>query len=106
MINRIINKLYLKGAKVYTNASESNVHTSGHARQEELKLLLRLVKPAYFTPMHGEYRMLSSHANLATLCGVPKENTFMPSSSRFREFLSIPSDTNLERKELSDTGFL
>ena len=76
-INRIINKLYLKGAKVYTNASESNVHTSGHARQEELKLLLRLVKPAYFTPMHGEYRMLSSHANLATLCGVPKENTFI-----------------------------
>ena len=76
-INRIINKLYLKGAKVYTNASESNVHTSGHARQEELKLLLRLVKPAYFAPMHGEYRMLSSHANLATLCGVPKENTFI-----------------------------
>lgn len=76
-INRTINKLYLKGAKVYTNASDLNVHTSGHAKQEELKLLLRLVKPKYFMPMHGEYRMLSSHAELATLCGVKEENTFV-----------------------------
>ena len=76
-INRIINKLYLKGAKVYTNASESNVHTSGHARQDELKLLFRLIKPKYFMPMHGEYRMLASHAHLATLCDVKEENTFV-----------------------------
>ena len=76
-INRTINKLYLKGAKVYTNASDSNVHTSGHARQEELKLLLRLVKPEYFMPMHGEYRMLLSHASLAVQCGVKEENTFI-----------------------------
>ena len=76
-INRIINKLYLKGAKVYTNASESNVHTSGHARQDELKLLLRLIRPKYFMPMHGEYRMLASHAKLATLCDVLEENTFI-----------------------------
>ena len=76
-INRIINKLYLKGAKVYTNASEYDVHTSGHAKQDELKLLFRLVKPKYFMPMHGEYRMLASHAHLATLCDVPEENTFI-----------------------------
>ena len=76
-INRIINKLYLKGAKVYTNASEYDIHTSGHAKQEELKLLLRLVKPKYFMPMHGEYRMLKTHADLATTCGVDKENTFI-----------------------------
>ena len=76
-INRTINKLYLKGAKVYTNASDLNVHTSGHGRQDELKLLLRLVKPAYFMPMHGEYRMLSAHANLAVQCDVPEENTFI-----------------------------
>ncbi len=75
-INRTINKLYLKGAKVYTNASESNVHTSGHAKQDELKLLLRLIKPAYFMPMHGEYRMLKAHAELGVQCGIPKENTF------------------------------
>ena len=76
-INRTINKLYLKGAKVYTNASELNVHTSGHAKQEELKLLLRLVRPKYFMPMHGEYRMLASHADLAVQCDVKKENTFI-----------------------------
>ena len=76
-INRIINKLYLKGAKVYTNASESNVHTSGHARQDELKLLFRLIKPKYFMPMHGEYIMLASHAHLATLCEVKEEKTFI-----------------------------
>lgn len=76
-INRIINKLYLKGAKVYTNASESNIHTSGHARQDELKLLLRLIKPKYFMPMHGEYRMLKAHADLAVQCDVPEENTFI-----------------------------
>ena len=76
-INRIINKLYLQGANVYTNASESNVHTSGHARQDELKLLFRLIRPKYFMPMHGEYRMLAAHTHLATLCGVKEENTFI-----------------------------
>ncbi len=76
-INRTINKLYLKGAKVYTNASDSNVHTSGHARQDELKLLFRLVKPEYFMPMHGEYRMLMAHASLAEQCGVKEGNTFV-----------------------------
>ncbi len=76
-INRIINKLYLKGAKVYTNTSEYDVHTSGHAKQEELKLLIRLIRPKYFMPMHGEYRMLKSHAELGILCDIPEENTFI-----------------------------
>ncbi len=76
-INRIINKLYLKGAKVYTNTSEYDVHTSGHAKQEELKLLIRLFKPKYFMPMHGEYRMLSAHAKLGISCEIKEENTFV-----------------------------
>ncbi len=76
-ISRIINKLYLQGVKVYTNTSLSNVHTSGHGNQEELKLMLRLIKPKYFMPFHGEYRMLRSHADLAILSGMPKENTFV-----------------------------
>lgn len=76
-ISRIINKLYLKGVKVYTNTSLNDVHTSGHGNQEELKLMLRLIKPKYFMPFHGEYRMLKSHADLAVLCGMPKENTFV-----------------------------
>ena len=76
-ISKIINKLYLQGVKVYTNTSLNDVHTSGHGYQEELKLMLRLMKPKYFMPFHGEYRMLKTHADLAVECGMPKENTFV-----------------------------
>ena len=76
-ISRIINKLYLQGVKVYTNTSLDDVHTSGHGNKEELKLMLRLIKPKYFMPFHGEHRMLKSHADLAIECGIPKENTFI-----------------------------
>lgn len=76
-ISKTINKLYLQGVKVCTNTSISDVHTSGHGNQEELKLMLRLIKPKYFMPFHGEYRMLKTHADLAIECGIPKENTFI-----------------------------
>ena len=76
-INRIINKLYLKGVKVYTNSELSDIHTSGHAKQEELKWMLRLIQPEYFMPIHGEYRMLKTHADLAISCGVKEENIFI-----------------------------
>ena len=76
-ISRVINKLCLKGVRVYTNTSLNDVHTSGHGNKEELKLMLRLIKPKYFMPFHGEYRMLKSHADLAIECGIPKENTFV-----------------------------
>lgn len=79
-ISRTINKLYLKGVTVYTNTSLSDIHTSGHGNQEELKLMLRLIKPSYFMPFHGEYRMLKRHADLAVDCGIPKENTFVLSN--------------------------
>lgn len=76
-ISRTINKLYLKGVTVYTSSSLEDIHTSGHGNEEELKLMLRLIKPKYFMPFHGEYRMLKHHADLATLCDIPKENTFV-----------------------------
>ena len=76
-INRVINKLYLKGVKVFTNQEFSDIHTSGHAKQEELKLMLRLVNPQYFMPMHGEYRMLTAHKELAMECGIPDQNIFI-----------------------------
>lgn len=71
-----INKLYLKGVKVYTNG-DSEIHSSGHANQDELKLMIRLFKPKYFAPYHGEYRMLKQHCDLAIDCDVLKENTFI-----------------------------
>lgn len=76
-INRVINKLYLKGAKVYTTSSEADIHTSGHGKQDDLKLLMRLIKPEYFMPVHGEYRMLKAHADLAHECDIPESNTFI-----------------------------
>ena len=76
-VSRTINKLYLKGVTVYTNTLLRDIHTSGHGYQDELKLMLRLVKPKYFMPFHGEYRMLKTHADLAIECGMPKENTFV-----------------------------
>lgn len=76
-VSKTINKLYMQGVKVCTNTSISDVHTSGHGNKEELKLMLRLIKPKYFMPFHGEYRMLKSHADLAIECGIPKENTFV-----------------------------
>lgn len=75
-VAKTINKLYLKGVKVYTN-STNEIHSSGHANQDELKLMIRLFKPEYFAPYHGEYRMLKKHCDLAVLCDIPKENTFI-----------------------------
>ena len=75
-VSKTINKLYKKGVKVFTNAM-SEIHSSGHANQEELKLMIRLFKPKYFVPYHGEFRMLKTHADLGVMCGVDKENTFV-----------------------------
>ena len=75
-VSKTINKLYKKGVKVFTN-SMTDIHSSGHANQEELKLMIRLFKPKYFVPYHGEYRMLKMHANLGVMCGVDKGNTFV-----------------------------
>lgn len=76
-IGRTINKLYLQGVKVYTNTYLNDIHTSGHANMEELKLMIRLIMPKYLMPFHGDYRMLKNHANIGIECGIPKENTFV-----------------------------
>lgn len=76
-ISKTINKLYLRGVKVFTTNTLNSLHTSGHANQEELKLMIRLIMPKYLMPFHGDYRMLKMHANVGIECGIPKENTFV-----------------------------
>ena len=76
-INRTINLLFKQGANVITHSPIADTHTTGHASQGELKLMLSLVKPKYFIPIHGEYRMQRVHADLAIETGVKPENTFI-----------------------------
>ncbi len=76
LINRTIDNLFKQGAQVlYSKLAQVHVH--GHASQEELKLLLNLVKPKFFMPIHGEYRHLSLHSKLAQSVGIPQENIFV-----------------------------
>ncbi|MBQ8088525.1 MAG: ribonuclease J, partial [Clostridia bacterium] len=76
-VSRVINQLFRIGADViYESLAE--VHVSGHARQEELKLMHSLVRPKFFIPVHGEYRHLHHHANLAISLGMPEDNVVIP----------------------------
>lgn len=84
-VSRIINKIIEKGTKVIYE-SLADVHVSGHACQEELKMVLSLVKPKYFVPAHGETRHLKVHAEIAAAMGTPKENIFILENGQVLEF--------------------
>ncbi len=76
-IDTVINMLVRKGANVLKNSVLYAVHSSGHPSKQELRLMIRLTRPKYFMPIHGDYRMLKIHADLATTVGVEKGNTFV-----------------------------
>ena len=80
-VARVINELGMKGAKVIFQ----DTHVSGHACQEEIKLVYSLLKPKYAIPVHGEYRQLKAHAETAEEMGIPKENIFMMKNGRIIE---------------------
>ncbi|MCD5410813.1 MAG: ribonuclease J [Clostridiales bacterium] len=92
-VSRVINQLFKKGAEVIYK-SLADVHVSGHACREELKLMHRLVNPKYFIPAHGEYRHLKSHGKLAEELGMPKENTFVIQNGDVVEFTKDTAKVN------------
>lgn len=77
LVSTVVNKLFKKGAEVIYGSGQ-NVHVSGHACQEELKLMQTIVKPRFFIPVHGEYRHLKLHAELALKTGLNKRNYLLP----------------------------
>lgn len=88
-VNRVINQLTEAGANVI-HGKMNNIHTSGHGSQQEQLLMMRLLKPKYFMPVHGEYRMLSIQAKMAELVGIPRENSFVMSNG---DMLALTSET-------------
>ncbi|MGF3067203.1 ribonuclease J1 [Facklamia sp. P12945] len=88
-VNRVINQLSEQGAKVI-HGKVNNIHTSGHGGQQEQLLMHRLMKPKYFMPVHGEYRMLKIQSELAQMTGIPKENCFIMSNG---DVLALTADS-------------
>ncbi len=85
LVNNIINELFRRGVSVIYDAIVSDVHVSGHACQEELKTMHALTKPKYFMPIHGEYKHLATHRNLALFLGEKPENIFLSEIGRVLE---------------------
>ncbi|MFA6866913.1 MAG: ribonuclease J [Clostridia bacterium] len=127
MIYTVINKLSQKGASVVYKAL-SEIHVSGHACQEELKLMFRLLNPLYFIPVHGEFRHLKAHKELAMSLGMSEDHIFLPQignyvevdKSGIKQLGNIKSGIMLldgsiavedemliiDRKKLSEDGFI
>ena len=85
LVARTVDYLFRQGAEVIYESS-SGIHVSGHGSQEELKLMLNLVRPTYLIPVHGEYRMLKKHAKIAQDLGIPKANIFIAENGSVMEF--------------------
>lgn len=113
-VSKIIDNLFQLGAKViYGSGSTTGMHVSGHGYQEDLKLMLTLMKPTYFIPIHGEYRMLHHHRMLAESVGVEKDNTFIIKNGEVvdikngaaHQTRSVPSgDTYVDGIGVGDVG--
>lgn len=84
-VGRTIDNLMRLGANVIAG-QDKKIHVSGHASQEELKLMLELIKPKYFIPVHGEYRMLKTHGDLAVMMGVAKDHVLIGDNGQIFEF--------------------
>ena len=99
-VGGVINQLTRVGANVITNSPLTSFHTTGHAPQEEQKFMLNLIKPKYFMPNHGEYKMLVQHSQTAMTTGIPKENCFVCANG---DVLVLRNEEVFEAKERIQT---
>ena len=129
MIDRVVNKIAHQGANVLTNTILKDVHSSGHPSKQELRLMLRLVKPKYFMPIHGDYRMLKIHGEIATTVGVDPNNVFVLNNGETLQMINhkitqgysfpadpvhidgksigaIPSNVLADREEMKNDGLV
>ena len=93
LVGRTVDALLRKGAEVIYERV-SGIHVSGHASQEELKMMLNLVKPRYFIPVHGEYRMMIKHAQIAEEIGIRSENIFLLENGQVVDFDKLGAHLN------------
>lgn len=127
-INRIINRLYKSGAEVIVNSPLTDTHTSGHAGETELQIMLSLLKPKYFMPIHGEYSMQKRHIELAIATGVDPKHCFILDNGKVLTFsdrkvfslymvpsgnvyidddlIEIDSSIIRDRKQMADEGLI
>jgi len=102
-IANVINQLYRRGAEVIYE-KVSAIHTSGHANQEELKLMMNITRPRYFIPIHGEYRHLIKHKQLARKVGIPEERVLLAEDGDVVEFTEVGGEVAGRLSERVDVG--
>ncbi|MBE7046732.1 MAG: ribonuclease J [Ruminococcaceae bacterium] len=93
LVSNVVNELFKKGAEVIYDKG-ADIHVSGHACQDELKMILALTKPKYFIPVHGEFRHLKIHAELGTIMGVDKKNVFIMDNGKVLEISKTEAKLN------------
>lgn len=106
-VSGVVNQLTRRGANVLTNSPLTSIHTTGHASKDEQLLMLQLIKPTYFMPMHGEYRMLKTHKDTAMEIGIPDENIFICSNGDvliLRDRVVYESDTRVQADNIYVDG--
>lgn len=106
-VNKVVNKLFRSGANVLTKSVLTDLHTTGHASQDEQKLMLQLIKPNYFMPVHGEYRMLKTHANTGISTGINPKNVIIAGNGDvilFRNHEAFRSDLHFSGEDIHIDG--
>lgn len=100
-ISDTVNNLFREGADVFYGSEAQRIHSSGHAKRDELKLVIQTVKPEYFVPIHGEYRHLVLHVRLAQELGIPEDHTFVLEDGQILEVQNGKARLAGERAEAS-----